>query len=78
MNIDVAQLRTEIDKAVHRVLSDREDPWLRRREAAARENLSLCTFNRRDRAGKGPRGHGVGRYRRWRQSVIDAFIESQK
>lgn len=77
--LESADLDSRIETIVRRSLQRvQNDPWLCRRDAAALEGISLSKWDRRDRAGEGPTGHGSGRLRRWKRSVVNSFIENRK
>jgi hypothetical protein len=55
--------------------AERIDQWLDAQRAADHLKMSRHHFLRLCRDGHGPEGHGYGRLKRWRRSVLDAWQE---
>jgi hypothetical protein len=76
-------LKTELDERISRIVGallreERADEWLDAQGAADHLKMSRHHFLRLCRNDGGPEGHGEGRMKRWRRSILDNWQESAR
>lgn len=71
----------ELDRRVRRTVRNELrnvlEPWLDANSSAKHLDMSVHHFWRLVREGKGPRGYGTRRLRRWRRLELDAWQMAQ-
>ena len=69
---------TDLDVRIARIVTtllreERADEWMDAQRASDHLKISRHHFLRLCRNGEGPEGHGDGRLKRWRRSVLDGW-----
>lgn len=73
-----SDLDERISSIVQKLLrAERADAWMDAQAASEHLRMSRHHFLRLGRNGQGPQGHGEGRLKRWRRSVLDAWQEGR-
>ena len=76
--IQEVDLDERVSRIVQKLLrAERADEWMDAQRASEHLKMSRHHFLRLGRNGQGPEGHGEGRLKRWRRSVLDAWQEGR-
>jgi hypothetical protein len=78
----VATQEVDLDERIQRIVqkllrAERADEWMDAQRASEHLRMSRHHFLRLGRSGQGPEGHGEGRLKRWRRSMLDAWQEGR-
>jgi hypothetical protein len=76
-------IETDLDERISRIVSallreERADEWMDAQRACDHLRMSRHHFLRLCRNADGPEGHGEGRMKRWRRSILDTWQESAR